>query len=59
MHYWVRRYLAQGVSGVLHDAPRPGRRKRTTREISGDHGDRDPDDEAASGDPVEYANDGP
>jgi transposase len=32
VNYWVRRYLAQGVSGVLHDAPRPGRRKRITPE---------------------------
>jgi transposase len=32
VHYWVRRYLAHGVSGVLHDAPRPGRRKRITPE---------------------------
>ena len=32
VHYWMRRYLAQGVSGVLHDAPRPGRRKRITAE---------------------------
>jgi transposase len=32
VHYWVRRYLAQGVSGVLHDAPRPGRKKRITPE---------------------------
>jgi len=32
VHYWVRRYVAQGVSGVLHDAPRPGRRKRITPE---------------------------
>jgi transposase len=32
VHYWVRRYLAQGVGGVLHDAPRPGRRKRITPE---------------------------
>jgi transposase len=32
VHYWQRRYLAQGVSGVLHDAPRPGRRKRITPE---------------------------
>jgi transposase len=32
VHYWLRRYLAQGVSGVLHDAPRPGRRKRITPE---------------------------
>ena len=30
IHYWVRRYVALGVSGVLHDAPRPGRRKRIT-----------------------------
>jgi transposase len=32
VHYWMRRYVAQGVSGVLHDAPRPGRRKRITAE---------------------------
>ena len=32
VHYWLRRYVAQGVSGVLHDAPRPGRRKRITPE---------------------------
>ena len=32
VHYWVCRYVAQGVSGVLHDAPRPGRRKRITPE---------------------------
>lgn len=32
VHYWMRRYIAQGVSGVLHDAPRPGRRKRLTPE---------------------------
>jgi len=32
VHYWVSRYVAQGVSGVLHDAPRPGRRKRITPE---------------------------
>ena len=32
LHYWVRRYLAEGASGVLHDAPRPGRRKRITPE---------------------------
>jgi transposase len=32
VHYWMRRYVAQGVSGVLHDAPRPGRRKRITPE---------------------------
>src|SRR5712691_834460 len=31
-HYWMRRYLAAGVGGVLHDAPRPGRRKRITAE---------------------------
>jgi transposase len=30
VHYWRRRYLALGVSGVLRDAPRPGRRKRIT-----------------------------
>jgi transposase len=30
VHYWMRRYLALGVSGVLRDAPRPGRRKRIT-----------------------------
>ena len=30
VHYWTRRYVAAGVSGVLHDAPRPGRRKRIT-----------------------------
>ena len=28
VHYWLRRYVAYGVSGVLHDAPRPGRRER-------------------------------
>jgi transposase len=32
VHYWLRRYLALGVSGVLHDAPRPGREKRITPE---------------------------
>ena len=32
VHYWMRRYVTQGVSGVLHDAPRPGRRKRSTPE---------------------------
>src|SRR5262249_1113417 len=32
VHYWMRRYLAAGVGGVLHDAPRPGRRKRITPE---------------------------
>ena len=30
VHYWVRRFVTQGVSGVLHDAPRPGRKKRLT-----------------------------
>src|SRR3982074_2781311 len=30
VHYWLRRYVAAGVGGVLHDAPRPGRRKRIT-----------------------------
>lgn len=28
VHYWLRRYVAQGVSGVLRDASRPGRKKR-------------------------------
>jgi transposase len=32
VHYWVQRYVAQGVSGVLTDAPRPGRRTRLTPE---------------------------
>jgi transposase len=32
VHYWLRRYVALGVSGVLHDAPRPGRKKRLTSE---------------------------
>ena len=32
VHYWVRRYVAQGVSGGLTDAPRPGRRTRLTAE---------------------------
>ena len=32
VHYWVRRYLAQGVGGVSRDAARPGRRKRITAE---------------------------
>jgi transposase len=32
IHYWVRRYVAQGVSGVVRDAPRPGRQKRITPE---------------------------
>jgi len=30
VHYWMRRYIVLGVSGVLHDAPRPGRKKRLT-----------------------------
>src|SRR5712691_880828 len=30
VHYWLQRYVASGVGGVLHDAPRPGRRKRIT-----------------------------
>ena len=30
VHYWTRRYVAAGVGGILHDAPRPGRRKRIT-----------------------------
>ena len=30
VHYWMRRYVASGVSGVVRDAPRPGRRKRLT-----------------------------
>ncbi len=32
VHYWVRRYVAQGVGGVLRDASRPGRRKQITAE---------------------------
>lgn len=32
VHYWVRRYVAQGVSGVVRDASRPGRKKRLTPE---------------------------
>jgi len=28
VHYWLRRYVAQGVSGVVRDASRPGRKKR-------------------------------
>jgi transposase len=28
--YWVERYVALGVPGVMRDAPRPGRRKRLT-----------------------------
>ena len=30
VHYWVRRYLRLGVSGVVRDASRPGRKKRLT-----------------------------
>jgi transposase len=30
VHYWVRRYVARGVPGVMRDAWRPGRRKRIT-----------------------------
>ena len=30
VHYWMRRYVDVGASGVLHDAPRPGRKKRIT-----------------------------
>jgi transposase len=32
VHYWVRRYVALGVSGILRDAPRPGRNKQITPE---------------------------
>ena len=32
VHYWMRRYLASGVRGVVRDAARPGRRKRLTPE---------------------------
>jgi transposase len=32
VHYWVRRYVTQGVSGVVRDAARPGRKKRLTPE---------------------------
>ncbi len=32
VHYWIRRYVAAGVGGVLRDAPRPGRRRRITPE---------------------------
>jgi transposase len=32
VHYWTRRYIAHGVSGVVRDAPRPGRKKRLTAE---------------------------
>jgi hypothetical protein len=28
VHYWVRRYVTLGVSGVVRDASRPGRKKR-------------------------------
>jgi transposase len=30
VHYWLRRYVAQGVGGVVRDASRPGRKKRLT-----------------------------
>jgi len=30
VHYWVRRYVRLGVSGVVRDASRPGRKKRLT-----------------------------
>jgi len=30
VYLWTNRYLAAGVPGLLHDAPRPGRRKRIT-----------------------------
>ncbi|HVL69670.1 MAG TPA: IS630 family transposase [Vicinamibacterales bacterium] len=32
VHYWVRRYVALGVPGVMRDASRPGRKKRITPE---------------------------
>lgn len=32
VHYWVRRYVALGVPGVMRDASRPGRKKRITAE---------------------------
>jgi transposase len=32
VHYWVRRYVRFGVSGVVRDAARPGRKKRITPE---------------------------
>ncbi len=32
VHYWVRRYVPLGVSGVVRDASRPGRKKRITAE---------------------------
>lgn len=30
VHYWICRYVTQGVSGVVRDASRPGRKKRIT-----------------------------
>ncbi len=30
VHYWVQRYVAGGVPGVMRDASRPGRQKRIT-----------------------------
>ena len=30
IYLWTQRYLTAGVLGLLHDAPRPGRRKRIT-----------------------------
>jgi transposase len=30
VHYWMRRYVALGVSGIVRDASRPGRYKRLT-----------------------------
>jgi transposase len=32
VQYWVRRYVTHGVSGVVRDASRPGRKKRLTPE---------------------------
>src|SRR4051812_40586002 len=32
VHYWLRRYVALGVGGVVRDASRPGRKKRLTPE---------------------------
>lgn len=32
MHYWVRRYVALGIPGVMRDAWRPWRKKRITSE---------------------------
>jgi transposase len=32
VHYWIGRYVAHGVSGLLRDASRPGRKKRITPE---------------------------